>query len=247
MTPAARSTAPLGAVAGLGIALVIGWLALVVTTVSTSGDHAHGDAHRDLTFLVMWAAMSVAMMLPTVASLALAYAGLGRGRGVTYVLGYLAVWLATAPLAYALLTVLTERLWLIAAWLVAGLWQAAPWTRTALQQCRVSTGGDDPVGLSDAVVAGLKQGVWCCVACLPLMVAGMAVAMLLAPVAGIVVMVALTAVMIWEKSRARTAAPAKFARLLQLSAVAIAVLGVSLVAATTWSGPASQNQHHHQA
>ncbi len=246
MNPAARSTAPLGAVAGLGSALAIGWLALVLTTFTMSGDHAHGDAQLDLSFLVMWAAMSVAMMLPTVASLALAYAGLGRGRGVTYVLGYLAVWLATAPLAYALLTFSHERIWLIAAWLVAGLWQAAPWTRTALQQCRVSVGGDDPVGLSDSLIAGLKQGMWCCVACLPLMVAGMALAMLLAPVAGILVMLGLTAVMIWEKWRARTAAPAQFTRLLRISAVAIAVLGVSVVAATTWVGSASQSQHHHQ-
>lgn len=250
MTDVQRPMGQRGAVASLGMVIALGWLALVLTM---SGEHAHTMTGLDLPFLAMWGAMSVAMMLPTIAPLALAYAEVGPGHAASYVGGYLAVWIAIAPLAYALLAVMHNWVWLVAAWVVAGIWQAVPWTRTALQRCRITSNSDHAARSSGSLIAGVRQGAWCTVACLPIMVAGMATAMVVSPIAGTALMVLLTVFMIWEKRGARTAPTREFARTLRISAVAICVLGVGLIgvtAALTWAGQApasSGHEHHHQS
>jgi len=245
-----RAKGKRGALVSLGLVMALGWLALVLTM---PGDHAHTMTGLDLPFLAMWGAMSVAMMLPTIAPLALAYAEVGPGHAASYVGGYLAVWIAIAPLAYALLAVMHNWVWLVAAWLIAGIWQAVPWTRTALQRCRITSDSDHAARSSGSLIAGVRQGAWCTVACLPIMVAGMATAMVVSPIAGTALMVLLTVFMIWEKRGARTAPTREFARTLRISAVAICVLGVGLIgvtAAVTWAGQApasSGHEHHHQS
>lgn len=248
MNAAGHSATRRAATVGLALTLALGWAIMLVTMWGADG-HAMDGLH--LSFLLMWAAMSVAMMLPTIAPLALAYAERSFNLGVRYVVGYLAVWCAAAPVAYILVTIINGRSWLVGAWFLASLWQAAPWTRAALQRCRMTTSGDDPGRHAEALIAGVRQGLWCAVACLPLMVAGMAAAMTLAPALGIVLMVLLTILMTWEKSSARTLPGPLLTRYLRLSAVVICVLGVGVVGSATVLGqtplapPSPHELHHH--
>ena len=177
-----RSVAPLVVVA------IAAWAVLAVTPM----------AHESSTFLLGWAAMCAAMMLPTVLG-AGAYAASGSTRRATaFAIGYLAAWLCTAPLAYVFLhEVRWSPLLVLCAAIVVGAYQFTPIMRRALAKCHERRRCARPV------VFGAKQGVACIVACLPLMVLTMVMLswLHLNLLATLVALLVVTALMSWQKLR----------------------------------------------
>ncbi|WP_329342281.1 DUF2182 domain-containing protein [Streptomyces sp. NBC_00663] len=143
-------------------------------------------------FLLLWVTMMAAMMLPSMAPVAITWVrGIGRqssgwartGRTVAFIAGYLLVWTAFGLLAYAALA-LTGHLvddhpaagrWIgSVAFALAGLYQLGPLKYVCLRHCR------DPLGhlvrysgfrgpLRDLRV-GLHHGAYCVGCCAGLMV-----------------------------------------------------------------------------
>jgi len=229
------------AVLTLVLVLVLGWIGLIAAMVEGTG---HDSAVPGPAFLAMWITMSVAMMLPTIAPLVLARANERGWRGVAYASGYLVLWTATAPVAFVAMQPLHSSAWLLAgAWVVAGLWQGAPWTAAALGRCQ----REAPYQQGSALIAGLRQGLWCAIACLPLMVVGMATAEQLPAIPGVALMILLTILMVWEKSLARSTATQLLRGRLRLSAVLVFAIALLPIASVAW--PAGQlhdsDEHAH--
>ena len=136
-------------------------------------------------FLVMWAAMMVAMMSPTLAPVTLAHQSAVRDRGngvvptVAFVIGFLLVWAATGLVALAPYLLIMEipasaddSRWLPAvagAVLVGvGAFQVTPWKMNCLRMCRTPVAavrGMDPLGsFTSSLRTGLAHG-WHCLGC----------------------------------------------------------------------------------
>ncbi|MFJ8082909.1 DUF2182 domain-containing protein [Streptomyces sp. NPDC096205] len=162
----ARSPAPTGAGGGLLPAreLAIAWSLILlvvvpawVLTVGQARDMGVGPGTMGMAlplFLLLWVTMMAAMMLPSMAPVALTWVrGIGRRssgwsravRTLEFVGGYLLVWTAFGLLAYAALA-LTGNLvddhpaagrWIGAvAFLLAGLYQLGPLKNVCLRHCR---------------------------------------------------------------------------------------------------------------
>jgi predicted metal-binding membrane protein len=143
-------------------------------------------------FLALWVTMMAAMMLPSMAPVAITWArAIGRGssglaravRTGEFVGGYLVVWTAFGLLAYGALS-LTENLaddhpdtgrWIgAAAFLLAGLYQLGPLKHVCLRHCR------DPMGHlmryagfrppARDLRVGVHHGAYCVGCCAGLMV-----------------------------------------------------------------------------
>ncbi|MBV7696186.1 DUF2182 domain-containing protein [Streptomyces sp. TRM70350] len=162
----ARSPAPTGAGGGLLSTrdLAAAWFLIVLITVP-AWVLTLGQA-RDMgvepgtmgmalpLFLLMWVTMMAAMMLPSMAPVAITWArGIGRQssgwtrtvRTVEFVGGYLLVWIAFGLLVYAALALTgglvhdhpTAGRWIgAAAFLLAGLHQLGPFKNVCLRHCR---------------------------------------------------------------------------------------------------------------
>jgi predicted metal-binding membrane protein len=184
------------------------WVAIVV-----SGAHDH-RAHASVTLpavLVAWALMVVAMMTPTLvpmlSTLASILAGRRRSTWWLFLAGYLAVWTVAAAVgaviqwavanAPSLDGATARRLTVAGVLALAAGYQFTSWKARCLTACtnpinwfmrhwRDGAGGAWRMGLRHGVVC-----VGCCWALMALMTVGVG--------AGIVAMVALTAVMIVEK------------------------------------------------
>jgi predicted metal-binding membrane protein len=169
-----------------------------------------------LPFLGLWAVMMAAMMLPSVAPVAVlwtrmingASAGFGRvARMTAFLGGYLLVWAAFGVVAFAILAG-TGRLltasptaakWLgVAIFITAGIYQLTPWKDWCLRRCR------SPIGAlmyyigfrgraRDARV-GLHHGATCAGCCWGLMIVLVAVGVM-----NVAVMAALAVVIFAEK------------------------------------------------
>ena len=194
------------AVAPLVVAATAAWVVLALTPM----------AHEAASFLIGWAAMCTAMMLPTVLG-AGAYAASGSTmRATSFAAGYLATWLCTAPLAYVLFHgVHWSPMLLLFAAILVGAYQFTPIMRRALSKCHERRRCARPV------VFGAKQGVACIVACFPFMVLTMVMLMslhvnLLVTISALLVV---TAVMTMQKRRPATA-----------TAVGVAVIALASVA-----------------
>ncbi|MEU7470505.1 DUF2182 domain-containing protein [Streptomyces sp. NPDC044984] len=166
----ARSPAPTGAGGGLLPTrdLAAAWFLIVLVAVPawvlTIGQ-ARGMGVEPGTmgmalplFLLLWLTMTAAMMLPSMAPVAVTWVrGIGRQssgwtrtvRTVGFVGGYLLVWTAFGLLAYAALALTgglvdgrpTAGRWIgAAAFLLAGLYQLGPLQNVCLRHCR------DPMG-----------------------------------------------------------------------------------------------------
>ncbi|MGC9442035.1 DUF2182 domain-containing protein [Streptomyces sp. WG5] len=200
----ARPSAPTGAGGGLLPArdLAAAWFLIVLVAVpawvltigQSRGMGAEpGTMGRALPlFLLLWLTMMAAMMLPSMAPVALTWArGIGRqssGRTRTvrtaeFVGGYLLVWTAFGLLAYAVLA-LTGGLvddrpaagrWIGAvAFLLAGLYQLGPLKNVCLRHCR------DPMGQlvryagfrhpARDLRVGVHHGAYCVGCCAGLMI-----------------------------------------------------------------------------
>jgi predicted metal-binding membrane protein len=131
MSLAAPATASRVVVVALAAVTAAAWLALVVS---------RGGMEMDpLPFLTAWIVMMTAMMLPSVAPLALVHRR--SGRGTTLLAGgYLVVWAATGVLAYAAARLVdpeTAPDALAGATLVgAGVYQLTPLKSVCLRRCR---------------------------------------------------------------------------------------------------------------
>lgn len=172
----------------LAAAAAWGWLALALGWFTPTGaatllpGHHHGPAgaseapHSADAQLLIWAAMVIAMMLPTTVP-HLRYLGFNtrasrRQRAVAlFLLGYLAVWLA--PGFVLTLVGVTPSWVLVVAVLIAGAWEWTPLKRRALRRCCRTW----PVGYAGAsadaaaVEYGLRHGGICLLATGPAMVA----------------------------------------------------------------------------
>ena len=169
-----------------------------------------------LPFLGFWVVMMSAMMLPSVAPVAVlwtrliggASAGFGRVvRMSMFLSGYLMVWVAFGAVAFAslagagrLLTASpTAAKWLGAAiFITAGIYQVTPWKDWCLRRCRSPIGAlmyyIGFKGRSRDARVGLHHGVTCAGCCWGLMILLIAVGVM-----NVAVMAALTVVIFAEK------------------------------------------------
>ncbi|MEV5932492.1 DUF2182 domain-containing protein [Streptomyces sp. NPDC052079] len=196
--------APTGAGGGLLPAreLAAAWLLIVLIavpawalTIGQARDMGVGPGTMGMAlplFLLLWVTMMAAMMLPSMAPVAVTWVrAIGRrssgwtrtARTVEFVGGYLLLWTAVGLLAYAALALTgdlvedhpTAGRWIgAAAFLLAGLYQLGPLKNVCLRHCR------DPMGhlvryagfrrpVRDLRV-GLHHGAYCVGCCAGLMV-----------------------------------------------------------------------------
>ena len=177
-----RRSAPLPAAVQIG--LVASLLAVAAGCWVLTGDRMAGmDAGPGTAlgglgwFLVSWAVMMAAMMLPATAPMAVAHARLrpaARGRAtLAFVAGYLLAWSAAGLAAYALIEGVRSLHLGFLAWdeagryvaggaiLAAALFQLTPVKEACLRRCR------DPL----AARSGLEHGAHCIACCWALMAA----------------------------------------------------------------------------
>jgi len=169
-----------------------------------------------LPFLGLWVVMMAAMMLPSVAPVAVlwtrliggASAGIGRAARMSLFLGgYLLVWAAFGAVAFAALTGSGRLLtaspaaarWLgVAIFITAGVYQLSPWKDWCLRRCRSPIGALMYYvgfrGRSRDVRVGLHHGATCAGCCWGLMIVLVAVGVM-----NVAVMAALAVVIFAEK------------------------------------------------
>ena len=169
-----------------------------------------------LPFLGLWAVMMAAMMLPSVAPVAVLWtrlitgASAGAGRVVRismFLTGYLLTWAAVGAVVFAVLAG-TGRLltaspvaakWLgVAIFTAAGIYQLTPWKDWCLRRCRSPIGALVYYlgfkGRSRDVRVGLHHGATCAGCCWGLMILLIAVGVM-----NVAVMAALAVVILVEK------------------------------------------------
>jgi predicted metal-binding membrane protein len=175
----ASSRAQVGVVVML---LVVAGAAWWITAVRMAGmDAGPGTDLGSLGwFTGVWAVMMAAMMLPSFAPTAAAYAeptgGRGRDRWPLFALGYMLVWCAAGLAAYALFESGKDTLSVSLAWHSGGRWVAAgvlglaaayqltPLKASCLRRCRDPRRFRDDRGSGShpaAVAAGIRAGGSC--------------------------------------------------------------------------------------
>ena len=198
------------------------------------GAHAgHPAALAAAAWMVGWALMAVAMMLPTAIPLIAAAGRASRGTPIAFLTaGFLGVWAAFGVALMAGLGLLSAVLGLspldprpelvaVAALSLAGIYQLSPRKARALERCRSHTAlpagwgrGADPTG--DALRTGVCHGIASLACCGPLMAAAA-----LSGLGGAAGMLALGLVMTLEE---RERAGERLRRCLGLGLLAAAVL-----------------------
>jgi predicted metal-binding membrane protein len=206
--------------------LAVPWIAVAVlaagawvVTVMLARDMGNGPGTMGLAllpFLGLWVVMMAAMMLPSVAPVAVlwtrlisgASAGFGRvARLGMFLSGYLLTWAAVGAVAFAALAG-SERLltaspaaakWLgVAIFATAGIYQLTPWKDWCLRRCRSPVGAlmyyVGFKGRSRDVRVGLHHGATCAGCCW-----GMMIVLIAVGVMNVVVMAGLAAVIFAEK------------------------------------------------
>jgi predicted metal-binding membrane protein len=175
-----------------GAVLVLaGWVALAVAR-----DHATVPS-----FAAMWFAMSVAMMIPTVLRPMMRASQGSVAAAWRFVAGFLGVWIVAGVPTYVVMNgVEWTTGWIATAWVLAGVYQLTPVMQRNLTSCRSVRYAGDPVRY------GARQGVRCVASCWPVMVAVMVSAMALpGTVLPLLALVAVTALLCWEKQPGTTA------------------------------------------
>jgi predicted metal-binding membrane protein len=187
------------------------------------------------TTFLMWAVMMVGMMVPSVAPMLLAFAGINRKRArsggpyvptAVFLCGYLVIWTAFSALAAlvqwalfraSLLNAHSQRVgpWLAGALLfVAGAFQLTSVKRACLARCRSPLGffvGEWRDGWSGALRMGTVHGAFCLGCCWLLMALLFVVGVMnLVWVAGIAAYVLAEKVLPWGRGVARIGAASCF-------------------------------------
>jgi predicted metal-binding membrane protein len=206
--------------------LAVPWIAVAVlaagawaVTVILARDMGNGPGTMGLAllpFLGLWVVMMAAMMLPSVAPVAVLWtrlitsASAGSRRAVRlgmFLGGYLLVWALVGAVAFAALTG-TGRLltasptaarWLgVAVFITAGAYQLTPWKDWCLRRCRSPIGAlmyyVGFKGRSRDVRVGMHHGATCVGCCWGLMIVLIAVGVM-----NVAVMAGLAAVILAEK------------------------------------------------
>jgi predicted metal-binding membrane protein len=230
--------------------LAVSWIAVAalaaaawVITVVLAREMGNGPGTMGLAlapFLGLWVVMMAAMMLPSVAPVAVlwtrlisgASAGVGRvARLGMFLGGYLLTWAVIGAAAFAVLTG-TGRLltasptaakWLgVVIFVVAGIYQLTPWKDWCLRRCRSPIGAlmyyAGFKGHSRDVRVGLHHGATCAGCCWGLMVVLVAVGVM-----NVAAMAAL-AVVIFAEKLWRYGKP--FAQAVGVVLVAVGVLAI---------------------
>jgi predicted metal-binding membrane protein len=175
-----------------GAAVVVGgWVVLALVR-----DHASVPS-----FATMWVAMSVAMMIPTAFRPMMRAADGSVARAWAFGAGFVAVWLIAGVPTYVLMNAVEWTSgWIATAWVLAGAYQLTPVMQRNLTTCRSVRYAGDPVRY------GARQGVRCVASCWPVMLAVMVTAMTLpGTVLPLLALVAVTAILCWEKLPGTTA------------------------------------------
>ena len=169
----------------MSVTVLAGWAVLAGAV-----DHASIG-----TFTAMWMAMAVAMMLPTVLRPMMRAAEGSPVRAWQFVAGFVGLWALVGVPAYALMNAIEwTTFWIALAWIAAGLYQVTPVMHRFVRSCSGVTYTGSPMPY------GVRQGIRCVASCSPVMLAAMVTAMALPGfVAPILVLVALTAFLCWEK------------------------------------------------
>ena len=206
--------------------LAVPWIAVAAiaavawaATITLAGHMGNGPGTMGLAllpFLGLWVVMMAAMMLPSVAPVAVLWtrlisgvsAGTGRAlRMSAFLAGYLLAWAAVGAVAFAALAG-TGRLltaspvaakWLgVAIFIGAGVHQLTPWKDWCLRRCRSPVGALMYYlgfqGRSRDVRVGLHHGATCAGCCWGLMIVLIAVGVM-----NVAVMAALAMVILMEK------------------------------------------------
>jgi predicted metal-binding membrane protein len=208
------------------VVAVLAW-ALTIVRMSSMDDMAMGLGSFD-TFVVSWAVMMAAMMLPSALPVVFEFAQHAeRRRGwqaATAVLGvtYLGIWLAFGVVCYALYNALgmpwpNQGLIGGAALVIAGLYALTPLKRASEAWCRERCALHSPLPFNltrSAIVAGLRYGS-SCLGCS----AGLMVAMVLIGLSNLAWMIGLSAVVLVYKL---APAPTR-GRMVTLSVVLVAL------------------------
>jgi predicted metal-binding membrane protein len=206
--------------------LALPWIAVAAlaavawaVTVTLARNMGNGPGTMGLTllpFLGLWMVMMAAMMLPSVAPVAVLWtrviSGVSAGRGrllrmSAFLAGYLLAWAVYGAVAFAalagagrLLTASpTAAKWLgVAIFIAAGSYQLTPWKDWCLRRCRSPIGSlmyyIGFKGRSRDVRVGLHHGTTCAGCCWGLMILLVAVGVM-----NIAVMAALAVVIFAEK------------------------------------------------
>ena len=206
--------------------LAAGWIAIAllaaaawvftVPRAETMGNEPGTMGLTVLSFLGLWVLMMAAMMLPSVAPVAVlwtrlisgASAGFGRVTRMSMFLGgYLLVWAAFGAVAFAALTGADRLLtasptaakWLgVAIFITAGSYQLTPWKDWCLRRCRSPVGALMYYvgfrGRSRDARVGLHHGATCAGCCWGLMILLVAVGVM-----NVAAMAALAVVIFVEK------------------------------------------------
>jgi predicted metal-binding membrane protein len=206
-----------------GAALVLGgWVVLAVAR-----DHA-----STASFATMWLAMCVAMMIPT-ALRPMMRAAQGSVAGAwRFTAGFLAVWtVAGLPTYVVMNSVEWTAGWIATTWVLAGAYQLTPLMQRNLTTCRSVRFAGDPTAY------GARQGLRCVASCWPVMLAVMVTAMALpGTVLPLVALVAVTALLCWEKQPGTTARA--------VASVGMAMLLVAAGGAVLFGGGGGGEAHH---
>jgi predicted metal-binding membrane protein len=181
---------PAGVLVPGAVLVLAGWVLLALARDHTSAP----------SFATMWAAMSVAMMIPT-ALRPMMRAAQGSVRGAwQFVAGFLAVWLVAGVPTFVVMSAVDWTAgWIAAAWVLAGAYQLTPVMQRNLTTCRSIRFTGDPAAY------GVRQGLRCVASCWPVMLAVMVTAMALpGTVAPLLALAAVTVLLCWEKQPGTT-------------------------------------------
>ncbi len=174
-----------GVVLPVAAAVLVAWIVVALVT-----DHSSVG-----TFTLMWVAMSIAMMLPTVTRPMMRAAEGSPGRAWTFLATFLVVWLVAGVPAYFLMNAIQwTPFWIALTWIVAGLYQVLPVQHRLARSCSsVSYAG----GAADY---GVRQGLRSLASCAPIMLAGMVTAMTLPGfIAPVALLLGITVLLCWER------------------------------------------------
>lgn len=182
-------------------------------------------------FATMWLAMSVAMMVPTVLRPMMRAAQGSAARAWRFTLGFLAVWLMAGLPSYLVMNAVEWTPgWIATAWVLAGAYQLTPLMQRNVTTCRSVRFSGNPLDY------GVRQGVRCVASCWPVMIAVMVTAMALpGTVPSLLALVAVTALLCWEKQPGTTARA--------VASVGVAMLLVAAGGAVLLGGGGSPAHH----